>query len=63
VRDAVLLNAAAALVAYEGGVANPSDLAAALREGMDRAREAVDSGASGRVLEQWVAASQAQREV
>ncbi|PRH80218.1 anthranilate phosphoribosyltransferase [Streptomyces solincola] len=56
VRDAVLLNAAAALVALD-----PTDapLAEQIRAGMDRAAEAIDSGAARAVLDRWVAATQA----
>ncbi|QHC21590.1 anthranilate phosphoribosyltransferase [Streptomyces sp. GS7] len=56
VRDAVLLNAAAALAALE-----PSDapLAERIRTGLAKAAEAIDSGAAKRVLERWVAASNA----
>ncbi|MEU4211406.1 anthranilate phosphoribosyltransferase [Streptomyces sp. NPDC026206] len=56
VRDAVLLNSAAALVALE-----PSDasLAERIRGGMARAAESIDSGAARRALERWVAASNA----
>ncbi|MEU9983001.1 anthranilate phosphoribosyltransferase [Streptomyces sp. NPDC050856] len=56
VRDAVLLNSAAALVALE-----PADapLAEQLRAGMARAAESIDSGAALAVLERWVAASNA----
>jgi anthranilate phosphoribosyltransferase len=56
VRDAVLLNSAAALVALEPG---PGTLAEQLRAGMDRAAASIDSGAAGRALERWVAASNA----
>ncbi|WP_328560016.1 anthranilate phosphoribosyltransferase [Streptomyces coelicoflavus] len=56
VRDAVLLNSAAALVALEPG---DGPLAEQLRAGMDRAAEAIDSGAAKGVLDRWVAASQA----
>ncbi len=56
VRDAVLLNSAAALVALEPG---SGTLAEQLRAGMDRAARAIDSGAAKRVLERWVAASNA----
>ncbi|MFI6941092.1 anthranilate phosphoribosyltransferase [Streptomyces sp. NPDC050418] len=56
VRDAVLLNSAAALVASEPTGAS---LAGQLRAGMDRAAEAIDSGAAQRTLERWVAASNA----
>ncbi|MGH8828783.1 MAG: anthranilate phosphoribosyltransferase [Jiangellaceae bacterium] len=52
VRDAVLLNAAAGLAAYEAVDAPLSErLAAAL----DRATEAVDTGAAATVLDRWVA--------
>ncbi|MFF3497633.1 anthranilate phosphoribosyltransferase [Streptomyces sp. NPDC003247] len=56
VRDAVLLNAAAALMALE-----PTDapLAEQIRAGMEKAARSVDSGAAARVLERWVAASNA----
>jgi anthranilate phosphoribosyltransferase len=54
VRDAVLLNSAAALVALEPGDAPlPEQLAA----GMARAAQAIDSGAAWATLERWVAAS------
>jgi len=54
VRDAVLLNSAAALVALDPG---SGTLAEQLRAGMERAAESVDSGSAKRVLERWVAAS------
>ena len=55
VRDAVLLNAAGALVAFAAVVSGPpADLAAALAAGMDRAARAVDSGAGERLLARWV---------
>ncbi|MEJ5868105.1 anthranilate phosphoribosyltransferase [Pseudokineococcus sp. 5B2Z-1] len=54
VRDAVLLNAAAALVAAEGG---GGDLRARLATGLERAAAAVDSGAAADLLERWVLAS------
>ncbi|MFF7354867.1 MULTISPECIES: anthranilate phosphoribosyltransferase [Streptomyces] len=56
VRDAVLLNSAAALAALD-----PTDapLAEQLRAGMARAAESIDSGAARRALERWVAASNA----
>ncbi|MFD0371565.1 anthranilate phosphoribosyltransferase [Streptomyces sp. NPDC059071] len=56
VRDAVLLNSAAALVALEPG---EGTLAEQLRAGMDRAAESVDSGSARRALERWIAASNA----
>jgi anthranilate phosphoribosyltransferase len=54
VRDAVLLNAAAALVAVSPG---GGSLAAELTAGMARAAEAVDSGAAGDVLARWTVVS------
>ncbi|MET7611098.1 anthranilate phosphoribosyltransferase [Streptomyces seoulensis] len=54
VRDAVLLNSAAALVALDP-TAEP--LADQLRAGMARAAESIDSGSAARTLERWVAAS------
>ncbi|MFF4781765.1 anthranilate phosphoribosyltransferase [Streptomyces sp. BK205] len=56
VRDAVLLNSAAALVALDPGTGT---LAEQLRAGMDKAAESIDSGAAKRTLERWVAASNA----
>ncbi|MER7562784.1 anthranilate phosphoribosyltransferase [Streptomyces sp. NPDC048523] len=56
VRDAVLLNSAAALVALDPG---SGTLAEQLRAGMDKAAEAIDSGSAKRTLERWVAASNA----
>ncbi|MFI1012414.1 anthranilate phosphoribosyltransferase [Streptomyces sp. NPDC020965] len=56
VRDAVLLNSAAALVALEpaGGTLNER-----LAAGMERAAASIDSGAAGAALTRWVAASNA----
>ncbi|EDY59189.1 MULTISPECIES: anthranilate phosphoribosyltransferase [Streptomyces] len=56
VRDAVLLNSAAALVALDPGTGT---LAEQLRAGMDKAAASIDSGAAKRTLERWVAASNA----
>lgn len=56
VRDAVLLNSAAALVALE---AADGPLADRIRSGMEKAAESIDSGAAKRTLERWVAASNA----
>ncbi|WP_405993855.1 anthranilate phosphoribosyltransferase [Streptomyces sp. NBC_00986] len=56
VRDAVLLNSAAALVALEAG---DGPLADRIRAGMEKARESIDSGAAKRTLERWAAASNA----
>ena len=55
VRDVVLLNAAAALVAYAGPDA--ARLGEQLAVQLDVAREAVDSGAAARTLEAWVGAT------
>jgi anthranilate phosphoribosyltransferase len=56
VRDAVLLNAGAALAAYDGlGPSLPEAVAA----GMARAAAAIDSGAAADVLDRWVTVSQA----
>jgi anthranilate phosphoribosyltransferase len=54
VRDAVLLNAAAALVALDPGSA---PLEAQIAAGINRAAEAIDSGAARSALDRWVAAS------
>ncbi|WP_435744019.1 anthranilate phosphoribosyltransferase [Nocardioides sp. SYSU DS0663] len=56
VRDAVLLNAGAAL-AVHGSPAEP--VSASLAAGIARAAEAVDSGAAADTLERWVAATAA----
>jgi anthranilate phosphoribosyltransferase len=57
VRDAVLLNAAAALVAYDGPSSAPvADQIAAM---LPRAAAAVDTGAARSVLEDWVRESRA----
>ncbi|WP_089101148.1 anthranilate phosphoribosyltransferase [Streptomyces hyaluromycini] len=54
VRDAVLLNSAAALVALDPGTGT---LAEQLRTGMAKAAESIDSGAAKRTLERWAAAT------
>ncbi|OLT46983.1 anthranilate phosphoribosyltransferase [Saccharomonospora sp. CUA-673] len=56
VRDAVLLNAAGALAAYEGfpGFADSGDLTAELRTQLARVAEAVDSGAAAELLQRWI---------
>ncbi|NJP33489.1 anthranilate phosphoribosyltransferase [Micromonospora thermarum] len=51
VRDAVLVNAAAAL-ATQGPL--DGDLTEALRGGMARAAESIDSGAAARTLDRWI---------
>ncbi len=56
VRDAVLLNSAAALVALSPG---SGPLEERIAGGMVRAAESLDSGEARRVLERWVAASHA----
>ncbi|NEA65809.1 anthranilate phosphoribosyltransferase [Streptomyces sp. SID12488] len=56
VRDAVLLNSAAALVALDPG---PGSLAEQIGAGMVKAAESVDSGAAKRTLERWAAATNA----
>ncbi|MGW0829853.1 anthranilate phosphoribosyltransferase [Streptomyces prunicolor] len=56
VRDAVLLNSAAALVALEAG---DGPLADQIRAGMAKAAESIDSGAAKRTLERWAAVSNA----
>jgi anthranilate phosphoribosyltransferase len=56
VRDAVVLNAGAALAVYDGlGESLPDAVSA----GMQRAAAAIDSGAAADVLDRWVAVSQA----
>ena len=54
VRDAVLLNAGAALAVH---AAETADVTEALAGGVERAREAIDSGAAQATLERWVTAS------
>ena len=54
VRDAVLLNAGAALAVYDAPGAPVEESLAA---GVERAREAVDSGAAKATLGRWVAAA------
>jgi anthranilate phosphoribosyltransferase len=54
VRDAVLLNAAAAVVAFDGVAAGPpADLHRALSVAMARGAQAVDSGAAEKLLSRW----------
>ncbi|MCF3118236.1 anthranilate phosphoribosyltransferase [Streptomyces arenae] len=54
VRDAVLLNSAAALAAL---AQEKGSLVEQIRAGMARAAESIDSGAAKQALERWVAAS------
>jgi anthranilate phosphoribosyltransferase len=56
VRDAVLVNAAAALVA-QGGFSG--ELVPALRAAVQRAAESIDSGAAARTLTRWVEVARA----
>ena len=53
VRDVVLLNAGAALAAY---TPEAGSLTERIRTGMDRAAEAIDSGAAKDVLDRWITA-------
>jgi anthranilate phosphoribosyltransferase len=55
VRDAVLLNAGAALAVYDAPDA--ADVTDALAAGLARAAEAVDTGAAAATLDRWVAAA------
>ncbi len=59
VRDAVLLNAAAALVAFDGGSARLQD---ALADGLERAAAAIDEGRAAAQLDRWVTVSRAVRD-
>jgi anthranilate phosphoribosyltransferase len=56
VRDAVLLNAAAALAAYDERGGRLHD---ALAAGMARAAAAVDDGRAAALLDRWIAVSKA----
>jgi len=58
VRDAVLLNAAGALVAFDGVAARPTD---AFPDALVRAAAAVDSGAAAALLARWADVSTALR--
>jgi anthranilate phosphoribosyltransferase len=60
VRDAVLLNAAAALVAFDGVTGAP--VAAQIAAALPRAAGAVDSGAAKQVLDRWVKTSRSLRD-
>jgi anthranilate phosphoribosyltransferase len=59
-RDAVLLNAGAAIATYDG-IDGPSTVDTAIAMGIDEARRAIDSGAAAQLLDRWVAASQRAR--
>ena len=56
VRDAVLLNAAAALVALDPEAEGP--LIGRLAAGLERACASIDSGAAQAALDRWVAVTQ-----
>jgi anthranilate phosphoribosyltransferase len=59
-RDAVLLNAAAGIAAYDGlaGVGVAGGVDAVMAAALTQAREAIDSGAAEQLLARWVASSQ-----
>lgn len=57
VRDAVLLNAGAAIAMYDG-VDPSSTVDSVLAKGIDEARRAIESGAAADLLARWAAASQ-----
>ncbi|MGH3714181.1 MAG: anthranilate phosphoribosyltransferase [Micromonosporaceae bacterium] len=56
VRDAVVINAAAAIAAFTG---LDGDLGDALRDGIERANQAIDSGAVAAVLDRWIGVAEA----
>jgi anthranilate phosphoribosyltransferase len=58
VRDAVVLNAAAAIAAYE---AEPGSLEERLGAGLERAVKALDDGSAAQALDRWVEVSQSLR--
>ena len=55
VRDAVLLNAGAAIAAHAGG---DDDLVVRVAAGIERAKESIDSGSAATTLRQWAEATQ-----
>lgn len=57
VRDAVVLNAAGAMVAHDG-LSSHAEWLPSWEDGLRRAAAAIDSGAAGRLLERWVDVSQ-----
>jgi anthranilate phosphoribosyltransferase len=59
VRDAVLLNAAGALAAFEERAARLHD---ALAAGLERAAKAVDDGAAVALLDSWIAVSRSAKD-
>jgi anthranilate phosphoribosyltransferase len=54
VRDAVLINTAAGIAAFEAGTDSLEDR---LARAMERAAESIDSGSAARVLEAWITAT------
>jgi anthranilate phosphoribosyltransferase len=58
VRDAVVLNAAAAIAAHDGLT---GDLPTALRAGLERAADSIDSGAAAATMSRWVEVAAAAR--
>jgi anthranilate phosphoribosyltransferase len=58
VRDAVILNAAAALAAHDGFGA---DVPGAIKAGLERAADSIDSGSAAAVLERWIELAQSIR--
>jgi anthranilate phosphoribosyltransferase len=59
IRDVVVLNAAAALVAY--GKPAAGRLADDFADGLERARQAIDSGAAQTKLQEWTEVTQSLR--
>jgi anthranilate phosphoribosyltransferase len=57
VRDAVLLNAAAAIAVHDG-ISEPSTVDDQIAKGLVEARHSIDSGAAADLLARWVEASQ-----
>ena len=58
IRDAVLLNAAAALVSLDDAAGvGVADLDAAMQVGLARAASSVDDGSAAAALERWVTAT------
>jgi anthranilate phosphoribosyltransferase len=64
IREVTLLNAAAAIAAYQGAgqegelPSNQGELSARIMSAYERATEVLDSGAAAAKLQQWIAASQ-----
>ena len=57
VRDAVVLNAAGAMVAH-AGLSSHAEWLPSWEEGLSRAAESIDSGAAQRLLDRWIAFTQ-----